>query len=161
MSALVPTTARYLCGAYVYVENLRRHVEQHHFLQDAAHRRALLLGSGRICCTSDGREPFLCGALHPFDGFPVIDYQRIAVSLSGSDCPLESRRRPYAVCNSILVIDCRENFCADYFLVNAGLQYAARFGRGKLCRLGLACPSPRISGFSSSGHGSPRCDPST
>ena len=141
-----------VCSSYIYVENLGRHIEQHHFVQDDAHRRALLQGSGRICCNPDAgrrllsdaapKQPCLCGALHPVAGFP----NRLCVRLPDVDHqPDESRR--FVPCDSVLVLDLRENISVDLFFANSGLQHATRFGRGKLCRLGPACPSPRVCWF--------------
>ena len=52
-------------------------------------------------------------------------------------------RRPFATCDSLLVLDYCRHFDVVVFLANAGLQNAIQFGRGKICRRGGTCPLPR------------------
>ena len=129
--------------ALIYVENIGRHIEQDRFRDDEGLRRALCVsGAGHVCASEVPAVTCACGCLHPIPGKLAVG--AMTPRLRPFRCDAEHcRRRPFAPCDSVLVLDYRRHFDVGVFLANAGLQTAVRFGRGKMCRLRQACPSPR------------------
>ena len=143
-SPLLPEWRVPSCHAFIYVQNIGRHMEQDRFRDDKGLREALFWGAGQVCRSNTlGCADSSCSYLHALDHRDVGDLPLVA-ELSLSSC---TRRRPLATWEAVLVLDYGKHFDVSEFVANPGLQNAMRFGRGKMCRSREVCTSTRTCFF--------------